>query len=84
MKTTPMQTATTLRVYADCPYCEFSGAVSLADGWYDNQWNGGQGGYRVTCPSCGTPYAITADIVYDLQYAARVLLGEGDPKEWAK
>jgi hypothetical protein len=75
--TTPIKTATGLRIHADCPYCELSGEVAT-DGWYDNQWDGGRGGYRVTCPSCDKPFVVTQTIVNDLQQTALVLLGEDE------
>ena len=84
---TTIQPTARLRIHADCPYCGGSNELAHgreilkgeAEGWYDNQWNGGEGGYRVLCLSCGKPFAIEREAVRQtLEHTVLVLIGEAD------
>jgi hypothetical protein len=77
-----MKASTRLSVHATCPYCEFTGDIFGEPddaGRYDNMWNGGKGGFRTTCPSCGKIFVIEQAEANDVQHLALVLLGEADP-----
>jgi hypothetical protein len=77
-----MKASPILRIHADCPYCNFTGEVVAAEGWYDNQWNRGKGGFRITCPSCCKPYVIEQAQTHDLQHLALVILGEAQAEAY--
>lgn len=80
----PAPSVMTLAVHATCPRCGFNfpvpqhgydreGAEVIR---FDNGHDGGRGGYRVSCDSCGKPSVIEKHAVNDLQHTALVLLGE--------
>lgn len=81
--TKPLNNSATLAVHATCPFCGFDINIlpyhPAAGDRYDNQHNGGVGGFKTKCESCLAPFVIEAQAVRDIQSVALVLLGEADP-----
>ncbi len=69
----------TLAIHATCPKCGFDINV-VPNGYeeegYDNNHDGGRGGYRAVCQSCEFAFVIEAPAVHQIQNAALVLLGQ--------